>query len=274
MPKADGEPKSKLFFVEREIGLGDQGYRIQIDGNGVAISGNTEAGRFYGLQTLRQIVAGKDVIPNGTITDFPALERRGIPVGFHWFRQSDELLNRLARWKLNYVWNTGSFLNEKFRYSWREPLTEPESKKLAEYIAGMRRHFVEPAICLAPRGETSKDATQYGDPKSVAAVMRRFREIHALGVSDFGITFGLPLRRFRPPNPVTVELDSAKRPRAIISSTIRGKITRSRGPWLSSGDWWDRFFWVRQDWDVQLENGALYRLYRERDCWKLDGAHG
>ncbi len=85
---------------------------------------------------------------------------------------------------------------------------------------------------------------------------------------------GLPLRRFRPPQSITVELDPAKRPRAIASSTIRGTVTQSRGPWLGSGDWWDRFPWVRQDWDIQLENGVLYRLFREGDAWKLDGVYG
>ncbi len=92
--------------------------------------------------------------------------------------------------------------------------------------------------------------------------------------AGFCVSHGLPLRRFRPPQPVAVQLDQAKRPHGIAGPTIRGAIVRSHGPWLSSGDWWDRFFWARQDWDVQLENGGLFRLFREHEEWRLDGVYG
>jgi protein ImuB len=48
----------------------------------------------------------------------------------------------------------------------------------------------------------------------------------------------------------------------------------SAGPWRSSGQWWacDRGHWNRDEWDVALSDGAIYRLVRDRatDAWFLD----
>lgn len=88
---------------------------------------------------------------------------------------------------------------------------------------------------------------------------------------------GLPLRRFRPPRPVLVATERFgpfDRPREITNGALRGPIHDFRGPWLSSGDWWDRFAWARQEWDVELIDGGLYRLVHEEKKWKLDGVYG
>ena len=58
----------------------DQGYALRIDRNGVEISARTDAGLFYGLQTLRSMLTAAD---DGTlhycrIADFPRFERRGV----------------------------------------------------------------------------------------------------------------------------------------------------------------------------------------------------
>ncbi|MFT5469387.1 MAG: protein ImuB [Verrucomicrobiales bacterium] len=88
---------------------------------------------------------------------------------------------------------------------------------------------------------------------------------------------GLVLRRFRPPRPVLLaaERDGPyERPVEITNGALRGPVRAARGPWLNSGDWWDRFAWARQEWDVELTDGNLYRLVREDERWKLDGVYG
>jgi protein ImuB len=48
-------------------------------------------------------------------------------------------------------------------------------------------------------------------------------------------------------------------------------ITEARGPWLMSGDWWDRHAWQREIWEVAASDGALYQLAHEKHGWVLDG---
>ena len=43
-------------------------------------------------------------------------------------------------------------------------------------------------------------------------------------------------------------------------------------PWRASGDWWD-VAWSREEWDVALAAGGLYRIFRDRlrDEWFVEG---
>lgn len=69
-------------------------------------------------------------------------------------------------------------------------------------------------------------------------------------------------RHFRPPLQAKVELQQA-RPARITASGVHSKILTAAGPWRTSGDWWRETAWNRDEWDVMLANGALYRIYRE-----------
>jgi len=87
------------------------------------------------------------------------------------------------------------------------------------------------------------------------------------------------LRIFRPPVDVVVAMRDGK-PACITSKskTIQGEILWTAGPWRSSGDWWEREGWARDEWDiaVQGETGiALYRLVRDRieGRWILEGTY-
>ena len=69
-------------------------------------------------------------------------------------------------------------------------------------------------------------------------------------------------RYFRPPIGAIVEL-GGNRPIRIDASGIVGKIVTAAGPWRTSGDWWTTSSWKRDEWDITLVNGGLYRIYRE-----------
>jgi len=64
--------------------LADQGYRLSISPGQVKISGNSETGLFYGVQSLLQLLrpsgSGGYLLPEGIITDWPDLIFRSI----HW----------------------------------------------------------------------------------------------------------------------------------------------------------------------------------------------
>jgi protein ImuB len=79
------------------------------------------------------------------------------------------------------------------------------------------------------------------------------------------------MRVFRPPLPATVEMHEGK-PAMLRAKGLRGKVAASGGPWRSSGDWWTTNPWNREEWDVALADGTLYRIYREKDKgWFVEG---
>ncbi len=80
-------------------------------------------------------------------------------------------------------------------------------------------------------------------------------------------------RHFRPPVPAKVELRQ-DRPARIAASGIHGNILNVAGPWRTSGDWWTQTTWDRDEWDVTLSNGALYRIYSEpSQQWFVEGSY-
>src|SRR5205085_7230566 len=72
---------------------------------------------------------------------------------------------------------------------------------------------------------------------------------------------GLPLRRFRPPLPARVEFRE-RRPMLMRSAIFNGVIADARGPFFSSGNWWESNRWWREEWDIQTADGNLYRIFR------------
>ena len=87
---------------------------------------------------------------------------------------------------------------------------------------------------------------------------------------EFGLR--LALRYFRPPLPARVEVQSG-RPIQLAAAGIAGRIVQSAGPWRASGDWWTSQAWSREDWDVALTGGALYRLSLLRSEWLVDASY-
>ena len=96
------------------------------------------------------------------------------------------------------------------------------------------------------------------------------------GTRQPAVRFGPTLRRFRPPLPATVELRrelDAETLLRLSAGEVRGPIRASRGPWLASGDWWDRHVWERREWDIELADGGLYRVAEQQGRWQLDGEY-
>jgi protein ImuB len=52
-------------------------------------------------------------------------------------------------------------------------------------------------------------------------------------------------------------------PKEIVAPGVKGRVLRSAGPWKTSGEWWAETAWAREEWDVALNDGALYRIYQE-----------
>ncbi|MGH9663939.1 MAG: hypothetical protein ACRD9L_05920, partial [Bryobacteraceae bacterium] len=84
----------------------------------------------------------------------------------------------------------------------------------------------------------------------------------------------LAVRLFRPARSAQVELVQGV-PQRISAQGVHGTVVEIAGPWCTSGDWWTSTPWDRDEWDLALSNGALYRIYRDRILaqWFLEGSY-
>ena len=72
------------------------------------------------------------------------------------------------------------------------------------------------------------------------------------------------LRIFRPPLRATVTMENRELARVACSKKkeVQGNVLWKAGPWRSSGDWWDRESWARDEWDIALQHAESVSLYR------------
>jgi protein ImuB len=88
------------------------------------------------------------------------------------------------------------------------------------------------------------------------------------------------LRMFRPPLAASVTVREGK-PTYVSSwqgEELGGEILWAAGPWRSSGDWWEKEEWARDEWDIAVQEEAqivCYRLVRDllRGRWLLEGTY-
>jgi protein ImuB len=79
----------------------------------------------------------------------------------------------------------------------------------------------------------------------------------------------LPFRYFRP------ALEARVTATRLWTRMFQGQILKIGGPWRSSGDWWHPEKWNRDEYDLELSDGALYRIYLDRapDKWFVEGVY-
>jgi protein ImuB len=83
------------------------------------------------------------------------------------------------------------------------------------------------------------------------------------------------LRRCRQPVPARVAVGSDGRPVRVTTDRrgfAGGGVIACVGPWRTSGEWWQADDWDRDEWDVSLNDGAVYRIFRDRttDAWFVE----
>lgn len=88
----------------------------------------------------------------------------------------------------------------------------------------------------------------------------------------FNTRTGLQLRRFRPPLASHIEFREGT-PSLLRSPLFIGSIVEKRGPFFSSGNWWDAGRWAREEWDVETSDGSLFRIFRSGDGCFVEGVY-
>jgi protein ImuB len=84
----------------------------------------------------------------------------------------------------------------------------------------------------------------------------------------------LAMRLFRPALHAHVRVAGIA-PQNVVAQGVRGDVIQSAGPWKTSGEWWTSTSWIHEEWDVELDDGALYRIYRELPTreWYVHGIY-
>jgi protein ImuB len=92
------------------------------------------------------------------------------------------------------------------------------------------------------------------------------------------------LHRYRQPVPARAMVEDGRPTRLTTDRRgfAGGRVLTAAGPWRTSGHWWkargsglkahDAPYWNRDEWDVALADGAVYRVFRDRDTdgWFID----
>ena len=164
-------------------------YRLAIDKKGISILGYDERGAFYGLQTLRQIVAQAEngLLPCVRVNDWPDLPSRGVVEGFYgtpWSHQARlSLIDFYGRYKMNtYIYGPK---DDPYHSSpdWRKPYPEDEAADIKELVEACRANYVDFVWAIHPGQDIKWNEEDY------AALVAKFENMYALGVRAFAIFF-------------------------------------------------------------------------------------
>jgi protein ImuB len=145
----------------------------------------------------------------------------------------------------------------------------PNPNRWADTIARLQALLGEDRIGIPVSENTHRpDAFKLLSPLSSSFDVR-------CPVSD--VRCSLPLRRFRPPKPVTLVStieEHIPTPHTILNGDYSGEITALRGPFILSGQWWeDAREWHHLEWDIELDGRLMRLAYLPPSIWHLEGIY-
>lgn len=181
--------KFKQYYPDMKFAsLGDQGYFLSADADGICIGANSPAGFRYAAQTLKMLKCAGGYAQYA-IADWPSISRRGAVSGLQWASRKNypELLRRAEKLKLNYIWHTGSFMDSKLNRNWRTPFSESDLAELKNRREQAAAHGLELYLTATPRGIPP---VEYSSEKEIDLVAGKLVQIYRkCGVKNIGIAF-------------------------------------------------------------------------------------
>ena len=180
-----GEKKAVRAGVRAVSGA----YLLAIGSKEISVLGYDERGAFYGLQTLRQIVAQAEngLLPCVRVNDWPDLPSRGVVEGFYgtpWSHKARlSLIDFYGRYKMNtYIYGPK---DDPYHSSpdWRKPYPEDEAADIKELVEACRANYVDFVWAIHPGQDIKWNEEDY------AALVAKFEDMYALGVRAFAIFF-------------------------------------------------------------------------------------
>lgn len=166
-------------------------YQLVINGNAIEIVADGDAGAFYAIQTLRQIVespiSADGKLPAMSINDWPDLKYRGVVEGFYGEPWSHEtrlsLIDFYGRFKMNYyIYGPKDDPYHSSPY-WREEYPAEEAEEIRELVEACKRNRVHFVWAIHP----GKDIKW--EESDIQNLIKKFDAMYQLGVRAFAVHF-------------------------------------------------------------------------------------
>ena len=166
-------------------------YALEISKGTITIDAYDDAGAFYAIQTLRQIVespiAAEGKLPALSINDWPALKYRGVVEGFYGEPWSHEtrlsLIDFYGRFKMNYyIYGPKDDPYHSSPY-WREMYPAEEAEEIRELVEACKRNRVHFVWAIHPGKDIQWNETDLQN------LINKFEAMYALGVRAFAVHF-------------------------------------------------------------------------------------
>ena len=164
-----------------------EGYYLSIENNQIVIAGHDERGTYYGVQTLKQLLAQSDMLPIVTITDYPDVVARGVVEGFYGTPWTfEDRLSQLKFYGDNKL-NTYIYGPKDDPYhsapNWRVPYPANEAKAIEQLVDVAIKNHVDFVWAIHP-GQDIKWNDEDRD-----LLMAKFETMYQLGVRAFAVFF-------------------------------------------------------------------------------------
>lgn len=145
------QPGAALPVPDEKAGSGSrESYQVSVSKGKVLVNAKSDAGIFYALQTIEQMISGEkseSYIPGSEIEDYPEMAYRGVMVDFsHGGLLTEEEIKKqidfLARWKMNqyYFYNEVSIEMKGYPLiNYNACYSQEQIRRIVDYARG--RHM-------------------------------------------------------------------------------------------------------------------------------------
>ncbi|HIV10023.1 MAG TPA: beta-N-acetylglucosaminidase domain-containing protein [Candidatus Spyradenecus faecavium] len=171
-----------------DASLPKEGYALTVRADGATLAAADGRGFFYGVQTLRQLLAA-ETCRGVTVKDWPDVPFRGVVEGFYgqpWsFEARKRMFAFMGEQKMNtYIYGPKDDPYHGFGPKWRDPYPEAKGREIAELARVAHANKVNFVWAVHP----GKDI-HWQDDSDIKACLAKFELMYALGVRAFAVFF-------------------------------------------------------------------------------------
>jgi len=152
---ASGESPEITLLINPEKVTNPQGYNLVVSSKNITITAHDEAGLYYGVLTLGQIItysADSGTFPTVSITDFPDFDRRGVTLDISRCKVPTmeslyQYIDMFASWKINEI---QLYTEHTFQYQNHKKVWQDASALSSDEILALDHYCTERFIDLVP----------------------------------------------------------------------------------------------------------------------------